>query len=353
MKVEKDESIKMFFKLLEEKLKDLKVMNYNFKNVYELYNNCCTCDSKTGKYYCYEEKIANMLKTKKGCDMFISLLKEVFGPNFFTNSKEELEALKKKNVATKEMLPKIFSFVGFINGKMINIPNSYEEFGTEFSKLISLSYDPGLSDSDKVKVMNTIITIENIIATRYKECYDSYHLQLDTIKILSDIINLYSKNKPILIENEERLIDILNNNISYEVKSSDKIVTNEDALFGDLFKLFKDEYNEYIKVRKVFALFTSVIKQLRGKDLSLAEKKLDQVSKAMLKKASDFTSDELVLLEYLLDSEAQDAWNMDSYEYYKAANCLSIDCTSYMHDNKIYKDEEYLNNIVDRISVIK
>ena len=60
----------------------------------------------------------------------------------------------------------------------------------------------------------------------------------------------------------------------------------------------------------------------------------------------------MIILNYLLEKECDNAFNGDSYEYYKAVNFLSLDCTMQLRKRKIYIDEEdlFTKDVINKIA---
>lgn len=349
-----DEGSKEFFELLKHKFNEVRKNYNNFQKLLELYNICCNYDSKRDLYICSQERIEKLLSTKNGTKTFTKLLMEVFGYDFFNYSEEEMLKLKEKNIATKEALPIIFEGgIGFFNGKLIEIPKNYDDFTTQIKNIIDLLNDNSISEKERESLSKPFITIENIIANRYKELVDSISMQNIVINGLQEIIKSYDKNEIIKPSADGRLTSLLNGNFEYEITHDDEKITNKDIGFGELLNGFIDDYNDYQKVRFSKKLLDNLIKKLKGKNINEAENKIDSVSKNMIKKLSQSNLDKqiLIIFEYLLDLEANNSWHQDSYEYYKAINELAMDCTSYMHKNKIYSDSVLASKIVGNYSI--
>ena len=349
-----DEGIKEFFELLKYKFNEIRKIYSNFQKLLELYNSCCNYDSKRDLYVCSQEKIEKLLSTKNGTKTFTKLLMEVFGYDFFNYSEEEMLKLKEKNVATKQVLPLIFEGgIGFFKGKLIEIPKNYDDFTMQIKNIIDLLNDNSISEKERESISKPFITIENIIANRYKELMDSISMQNIVISGLQEIIKSYDKNQVIKTNNDDKLAALLNRNFEYEITHNDEKITNEDIGFGELLKSIINDYNDYQKVKSSKMLLDNLLKKLKGKNASEAESKIDSVSKNMIRKFTQNKLDEqsLIIFEYLLDKESENSWNQDSYEYYKAINELAMDCTSYMHKNKIYSDSVLASKIVGNYSI--
>lgn len=247
MKKNEDNSSKEFFMLLKEKLSEIKVINHHFEKIYDLYNTCCSYNSKADTYLCYQEKIENLLKNKKGKKDFKNLLMEVLGPHFFDYSKEDEKNLQKQNIATSLMLPKIFEGAIGFKYKNIEIPKNYDEFVEQIENIIEILNNDSISDDEKRKYANPLVVVENIIASRYKEFLDSYNNQKFVIKKLDEVFNLYNKKKQIKINDDiNLLISILDKNIEYTVTHNGDAITNKELGFGEVLKYFILEHNDLL-----------------------------------------------------------------------------------------------------------
>lgn len=344
-----DEGTKEFFDLLKLRL-DKIMKNYkDLEKKIELYNNCCNYDDKKNICLFHHEKMEKLLSAEKGRKKFTELLKEVFEKDFFNYSENKSPELNNKNISIKGMFDLIFNkIVGFYNGKLIEIPKDYDDFIIQIRNIIDLVNSNLITESEISNLSQALFTIENHIANKYANLWNLALSSKITIIKLEEILRLYNSNKIIEIEGEKELIFLLNNNFEYEITHENEKITNKDIGFGDLLKSFIDDYNEFQKVKSSKMLLDNLLKKLKGKNASEAESKIDSVSKNMIKKFTQNKLDEqsLIIFEYLLDKEADNSWNQDSYEYYKAINELAMDCTSYMHKNKIYSDSALASKIV-------
>lgn len=244
----RDYSAKEFFELLKDKLSEIKIINHHFESTYDLYNTCCSYNSKTDTYLCYQAKIENLLNNKKGKKDFKKLLMEVLGPRFFDYSKEEQENLQKQNIATSKMLPEIFEGAIGFKYKNIEVPKNYDEFVVQIENIIEILNNDSISDNEKQKYANPLVIIENIIASRYKEFINSYDNQKLVINRLNEIFDLYNKKKEINIDDNVKLLaQILNENIEYTITHNDSVITNKDVGFGEVTLSVIEDYNKELK----------------------------------------------------------------------------------------------------------
>lgn len=241
--LKKDFSSDRFFEILKEQLLNIKKINYQLKDTYNLYNTCCSYDKATNTYVCSIPKISNLLKNKKGKKDFKNLLIQVFGPSFFSYSKEEVVEMKKKGIATYANLEQVFNgATGFINGKLIKIPTNYDEFTDVIEDLIFLSDNNHLNAYKNGA--NTLLVLKTIIEKRYQDFKNAYDNEAFCIKHITNILNLYKNEKEIKINDDVVFLSkILNENVSYEIMFDDELITNKDLGFGEVLIEMINNYN--------------------------------------------------------------------------------------------------------------
>ncbi len=319
-------SVKEFFNLLNEKLFEIKKINYKLNDTYDLYNTCCNYNANLDTYVCSKAKIENLLKNKKGKKDFKNLLIKVFGEHFFDYSKEEQENMKKQGIATKESLNSIFF------NTLIKIPDNYDEFTNTIESIINdINNDEiGLKRSSYTKIL---VIIENIIATRYKSFLEAYNNQEFVINKLSEIISLYKNKKEIKKDNDMDLfINLLNQNIDYEIILNDNSTTNSKLGFGDLtydvIKRYNDELKRLRKEKQVKEKINKYYKDLTKTPLDIMrndqfpsydEAHVEKIYEGLIDKIGEFTDKHNKFCELLAITQVQ-YLNYFQSDYYHDAN---------------------------------
>ncbi len=299
----------------------------------------------------------NCMKSKKFKDNVYYLTKYVFDVEA---NRTELEKLSKGCVGlTTPVTKRIIKTPSLTDSEKKNLDDK-EKINRYVQNVMELfdcckeiiTYDNYIMPIDKENKSKVIAAVISIMDSIYTLLRDDMKLRFYSRKAydeLSKIVKAVEKGTGSLIklDDQERLIKELNENI---------ILENKDIkdLYGNLVLRFVNHYNDLIIVNKARSYSTELVKKLKGTNEDDAEKKLDSVSKVMLRKLDKHKDNELflIILEYLLDEEGKKAWEGNSYEYYCAINGLSMDCSSYMYDKGIYSDANRAKEELAKVNMI-
>ena len=258
----------------------------------------------------------------------------------------------------------------FKNNTSSETRENVKKYGLYNSQLLTIAPTGSLST-----MIGVSGGIEPIYANYYERKTESLHGHDQYYKVYTPIVQQYMDEHE--LEDDSELPDffvtaqtidykeriemqgIWQDHIDASISSTVNVPNNftvEDVedLYGNLVLRFVNHYNDIIIVNNARSYSTELVKKLKGVNEDDAEKKLDSVSKVMLRKLDKHKDNELflIILEYLLDEEGKKAWEGNSYEYYCAINGLSMDCSSYMYDKGIYSDANRAKEELAKVNII-
>lgn len=179
--------------------------------------------------------------------------------------------------------------------------------------------------------------IKDDLNTRF---YSKYCLEQ-----INMIIDTYEKGKKkIRLKDADKFRKELNENffLRNDAKS---------LLYGDLITDFINEYNDGIDCLCANKFLNKLISILKQNGLDNSDKMLNKAIK-LLSKEINKSQDEVfyLVLENLLDKEADLSYYGDSYTYYHAINELSVDCSCMLRGKKIYYDKQQIEEFINKVT---
>lgn len=252
-KLLKDYTIKEFFIFLGKKRLEVISLIDEYKKKQDLFEKCCYI--KNGIFFSNNKQMKEMLEedkkySNKGNKDFIEILKETFGPDFFSFSEDEMKNLSEEGLFTRDQLGEIFGKVeGHHYGYDINIPSSWEEFALLIKNLISI-----VKTNSNVIVKNTdetfsvaLTTVQRLIAERYRDIYQLVYAENILLDNIEDVLNKY-KNKKVIDTNtiNPSFEEMFNNGFMDEKKDSNGNVRLRNVGFGTLTIEKINDYNKEI-----------------------------------------------------------------------------------------------------------
>ena len=80
-----------------------------------------------------------------------------------------MKALEEKGMFTRNKLGEIFKdVVGIKDGKVVNLPKTWEELVDLLSFIIEKIDDKTTTNQDRNRYLHSLVTIENLVAANYK-----------------------------------------------------------------------------------------------------------------------------------------------------------------------------------------
>lgn len=319
-KMLKDYTVKEFFNFLSEKKVEVKIIISNLEKKKKMFEICCGTEKVYNPrnntiepyFYCYKDKIKKVLETKNGKEGMISLLKSIFGYKFFDFTLDEMNDLEEKGMFTRNKLGEIFKdVVGIKDGKVVNLPKTWEELVDLLSFIIEKIDDKTTTNQDRNRYLHSLVTIENLIAANYKDLMSLLYAEEQLLKNIDDSRKkiIIDKNKDIvggaslldtlIVEPKNKFMSMTNsflndkklvikdmailrellNNIMYTDISKD--YNKFKALSNEIFRIikrnsFNDELLEEVKVelRGEIKSYEDFLERLRNKNKVLENKEL-------------------------------------------------------------------------------
>ncbi len=338
-KLLRDYTVKEFFQFLGKKRLEVISLIDKFKKKQILFEKCCYL--KNG-IFCSDNKLMKEMLDEKekfsgnGTKYFIEILKETFGPDFFSFSEEEMKSLSEEGLFTRDKLDKIFGdVVGRHYGHDITIPSSWEEMALLIRKLINV-----VNVDSKIVVKNnaenfytSLTTIQQLIAERYRDIYQLVYAENILLDNIEDVLNKY-KNKKVIDTTviNPSFEEMFNNGFMDEKKDEDGNVRLRNVGFGTLTIEKINDYNKEIldkskqkeikeKVNRIYKDITKTpfdeltneqitfysdpdVKEIYNKLLNKLDKKKDDKS-AMLSAVVGVTYAGYFKSKYYKDSEEE------------------------------------------------
>ena len=136
----------------------------------------------------------------------ISLLKSIFGYKFFDFTLDEMKALEEKGMFTRNKLGEIFKdVVGIKDGKVVNLPKTWEELVDLLSFIIEKIDDKTTTNQDRNRYLHSLVTIENLVAANYKDLMSLLYAEEQLLKNIDDVCQKYKAKKIIKMDNPQTL----------------------------------------------------------------------------------------------------------------------------------------------------
>ena len=168
-------------------------------------------------FYCYKDKIKKVLETKNGKEEMISLLKSIFGYKFFDFTLDEMKDLEEKGMFTRNKLGEIFKdVVGIRDGKVVNLPKTWEELVDLLSFIIEKIDDKTTTNQDRNGYLHSLVTIENLVAANYKDLMSLLYAEEQLLKSIDDVCQKYKAKKIIKMDNPDEFKELLNHGMMKE-----------------------------------------------------------------------------------------------------------------------------------------
>ncbi len=315
-KLLRDYTVKEFFPFLGKKRLEVISLIDKFKKKQVLFEKCCYL--KNGVFCSDNKLIKKMLEEKEkfsgnGTKYFIEILKETFGPGFFSFSEEEMKALSEEGLFTRDKLREIFGEVeGRHYGRDINIPSSWEEMALLIKNLI---YIINLNSGVVVKMndeafFTALTTVQRLIAERYRDIYQLVYAENILLDNIEDVLNKY-KNKKVIDTNviNPSFEEMFNNGFMDEKKDENGNVRLRNVGFGTLTIEKINDYNKEILDKskqkeikeKVNRIYKDIIKtpfdELTNEQITFySDPDVKEIYNKLLNKLDKKTDDKSVML---------------------------------------------------------
>ena len=174
----------------------------------------------------------------------ISLLKSIFGYKFFDFTLDEMKALEEKGMFTRNKLGEIFKdVVGIKDGKVVNLPKTWEELVDLLSFIIEKIDDKTTTNQDRNRYLHSLVTIENLVAANYKDLMSLLYAEEQLLKNIDDVCQKYKAKKIIKMDNPDEFKELLNHGMMKEKIDENGNKRYEEVGFGDLTIKFIETYN--------------------------------------------------------------------------------------------------------------
>lgn len=251
-KMLKDYTVKEFFNFLSEKKVEVKIIISNLEKKKKMFEICCGTEKVYNPrnntiepyFYCYKDKIKKVLETKNGKEEMISLLKSIFGYKFFDFTLDEMNDLEEKGMFTRNKLGEIFKdVVGIKDGKVVNLPKTWEELVDLLSFIIEKIDDKTTINQDRNGYLHSLVTIENLVAANYKDLMSLLYAEEQLLKNIDDVCQKYKAKKIIKMDNPDEFKELLNHGMMKEKIDENGNKRYEEVGFGDLTIKFIETYN--------------------------------------------------------------------------------------------------------------
>ena len=190
------------------------------------------------------EAKSNILEAKNGKKEMISLLKSIFGYKFFDFTLDEMNDLEEKGMFTRNKLGEIFKdVVGIKDGKVVNLPKTWEELVDLLSFIIEKIDDKTTTNQDRNGYLHSLVTIENLVAANYKDLMSLLYAEEQLLKNIDDVCQKYKAKKIIKMDNPDEFKELLNHGMMKEKIDENGNKRYEEVGFGDLTIKFIETYN--------------------------------------------------------------------------------------------------------------
>lgn len=251
-KMLKDYTVKEFFEFLNKKKAEVKILISSLEKKKNMFDICCGTEKVYNPrnntiepyFYCYKDRIKKVLETKNGKEKMIFLLKNIFGYKFFDFTSDEMKSLEEKGMFTRNKLGEIFGgVIGIRDGKIINLPKTWEELINLLDLIIEKVDDKTISTQDKNNYLHSLVTIENLVAANYKDLMSLLYAEEQLLKNIDDVCQKYKVKKIIKMDNPDEFKELLNHGMMEEKMDENGNKRYEEVGFGDLTIKFIETYN--------------------------------------------------------------------------------------------------------------
>lgn len=251
-KMLKDYTVKEFFEFLNEKKVEVKIIISNLEKKKKMFEICCGTEKIYNPrnntiescFYCYKDKIKKTLERKNGKEEIIFLFKNIFGYNFFDSTLDEMKDLEEKGMFTRNKLGEIFEgTIGIKDGKVVNLPKSWEELVDLLSFIIEKIDAKTTSEQDRNWYLHSLVTIENLVAANYERLMSILYAEERLLKNIDDVCQKYKSKKIVTIKNIDEFKELLNHGMMEEKIDENGNKHYEEVGFGDLTVKFIETYN--------------------------------------------------------------------------------------------------------------
>lgn len=280
----KDYNVKEFFEFLDKKKIEVKLLISKLEKKKKMFDICCGLEEVYNPnnntiepyFYCYKDKMKKVLMTKKGKEEIILLLKNIFGYKFFDFTDEEIKKLEDKGMFTKNKLGEVFNgVIGLKDGKIINLPKTWEELVELLEFIINKIDDNKTLDKDRNNYLKSLVTIENLIAANYKDLMNLLYAENKLLENIMNVCQSYKNKKIIEVKNIDEFKELLNKGMMEEKTDENGKKHYEEVGFGDLtlkfIELYNDEINRVNTIKNREIEVNKAFKKLKGKTLEELE----------------------------------------------------------------------------------
>ena len=283
-KMLKDYNVKEFFEFFDKKRLEIKLIISNVEKKKKMFDICCGVEKVHNPinntiepyFYCYKDKIQKTIEFKNGKEEMILLFKNIFGYKFFDFTIDEMRNLEEKGMFTRNGLKKIFEdVIGIKDGKVINLPKSWEELIDLLGFIIKKIDDKTTSEQDRNGYLHSLVTIENLVAANYKDLMSLLYAEEQLLKNVNEVCEKYKSKKIITVENIDEVRELLNHGMMEEQKGENGNKHYREVGFGDLtirfIELYNDEINRVNNLKNREVEINRAFKKLKSKSLDKLE----------------------------------------------------------------------------------